>query len=94
MPKGLERVERNYNLRLPPSVYEVIRRHAFERNISINRLLTDVLRVWCIAATDPTDPFFTPSALGTKLPEPPEEVYPGYLDSLVFRLPGPGEPGV
>jgi hypothetical protein len=90
MPKtkaGQARVERNYNLRLPPSVYELIRRHAFERNRSMNALIVDVLRLWVIAATDPTDPFFAPETLGVTPAEPPEEVYPGYTESLVFVLP-------
>ncbi len=77
---------KNLVLRLPPSVYHTVRRHAFERNVSINQLITDVLSLWCIAATDPTDPFFTPKAMGYPLPDHPVEQYKGYLDSLVFKI--------
>lgn len=78
---------RSFNLRLDTGIYEVLRRHAFERGVSLNSMLTDVLLLWCIAATDQTDPFFSPKNLGVKLPPPPEERYEGYLNSLVFTLP-------
>lgn len=77
---------RSLSLRLTPDLQEVLRRHAFERRRSLNSLITDILRLWAIAATDPTDPFFNPRAMGVRMPDAPEEVYPGYRESLIFAI--------
>jgi hypothetical protein len=82
---------RSFNARMDPGLHEAIRRHAFERNVSMSQLLNDIMRVWVLAATDPRDPQFSPRALPLGLPEPPHEHYPGYLDSLVFTVAAPEE---
>ena len=78
---------RSYNLRLNPVLYAAIRRHAFEREVSMNEMVSDILRLWLVAATDRTDPYFTSGRLGGAFPEPPPERYPGYLEGLVFTIP-------
>jgi len=78
-------------IRMSPALHEALRRHAFERGVSVARLVNDVLGIWCNAATDPSDPLFS-GPMGAKLPSMPTEefAYPGYLDSLVFSVPDEG----
>ena len=75
---------RAFNCRIDPATYEFLRRHAFERNVSLTALVNDIFRLWVIAATDTDDPRFGIPSTGYSVPEPPPERYPGYLRSLVF----------
>jgi hypothetical protein len=86
MPAGKATAYRAFNCRLAPTTHEFLRRHAFERNVSLTLLINDILRLWVIAATDTSDTRFGPQATGYALPEPPPDRYPGYLQSLVFML--------
>ncbi len=72
------------NVRLPLATHRALRLHAFERNVSLNQLMSDILSLWCLAATDPSDPAFSPARMGGESVVMPEEHYKGYRDSLVF----------
>lgn len=74
------------NVRLPAATHRCLRLHAFERNVSLNQLMSDVLALWCLAATDPADPQFSPARMGGETVTMPEEHYDGYRDSLVFMI--------
>jgi hypothetical protein len=74
------------SLRLPTATHRALRLHAFERNVPLNQLMSDVLALWCLAATDPGDPNFSLARLGGEFPRLPEEHYTGYRDSLVFVI--------
>jgi hypothetical protein len=69
-------------IRVTPAQHEAMRRHAFERNVSMSELVRDVLVSWVLAITPPDDPLFQ-GPFG-RMPDPPREVYPGYLQSLGF----------
>ena len=73
---------RDYHIRLPVSLAETMRRHAFDRNVSLTRLLTDVLTLWAITMTDPQDPVFAQARMGVPLPAFLSEPRAGYLASL------------
>jgi len=74
------------NVRLPTATHRCLRLHAFERNVSLNQLMSDVLALWCLAATDPDDPQFSSVRMGGETVRTPEEQYEGYRDSLVFVI--------
>jgi len=80
--KGLARPERSFNLRLEPTIHLAVRRRAFEREVSMNQLVADILCLWLLATPDPGDERYGP------LPQP-QERYPGYLESLIFTMPPP-----
>ena len=48
--------------------------------------MSDVLALWCLAATDPDDPQFSSVRMGGETVRTPEEQYEGYRDSLVFVI--------
>lgn len=75
-----------YNLRVPPWLYEIFRRHAFIREVALSHLFNDILRTWAFLMTDPNDPQFSSEYTGYEAPTLPEERYPGYLDALGFDL--------
>jgi hypothetical protein len=79
---------RTLTIRMPVGLHEILRRHAFERNVSANTLVSDVLTLWAYSATDPKDPIFMPRTIGVELPDMPTEEgkYAGYLDSLVWTV--------
>lgn len=74
------------NVRLPTGTHRCLRLHAFERNVSLNQLMSDVLALWCLAATDPDDPQFSAQRMGGETVAMPEEHHEGYRDSLVFMI--------
>ena len=83
MPKKKSAVPyRVLYIRTDPSLDEVLRRHAFERDISKSTLCEDILRMVILAITDPSDPTFMPSKMGVKMPSPVPERYPGYRETL------------
>ena len=82
MPRviGKAKAERSFNLRLDPSVHLAVRRRAFEKEVSMNQLVNDILTLWILATPDPSDSRYGPIS-------PPKEIYPGYLDEILFTVP-------
>lgn len=77
---------RQMSVGVSAGLHDALRRHAFERNVSMNKLVSDVLSLWVLAATDPTDPMFSPRSMPFPLPEHPTGDYPEYVESLVFTV--------
>lgn len=71
-------------LRMRPQVYAYLRAHAYERRISTNLLINDLLQCWVASITDETDSAFAPAQMGFRLPTLPPERYAGYVASLGF----------
>jgi hypothetical protein len=73
----------------PLGLVKWLKRLAFERGVSMNRMVVDLLTIFVIAAWDPNDPTLSPTRVGARLPTPPTNPANNheYLDSLVFRLP-------
>jgi hypothetical protein len=69
-------------IRTDPALDEVLRRHAFERDVPKSTFCEDILRMVVLAITDPNDPTFMPSKMGVKMPNPVPERYPGYRETL------------
>jgi hypothetical protein len=69
-------------IRCSPAQHEALRRHAFERNVTLSTLARDVLTMWVRAVTSPDDPLFH-GQFG-RIPDPPDDIYPGYLEGLGF----------
>lgn len=55
----------DYKLRMTPELYQVLRRHAFERDVSTARLINDILQFWAFIMTPSDDPMFDPATTGT-----------------------------
>jgi hypothetical protein len=78
-------------LRIDPGLNAALRRHAWERQVSKERLCEDLLRSWVLAVTDPDDTTFSPQKMGVPMPKPipADRRPPGYLDSLMIDTDDP-----
>lgn len=72
------------NIHTDPLVKELMRRHAFERGVSVSKLASDILRIWLRSVTDIANPIFNPVIMETGLPSAPINHRPGYTSSLGF----------
>jgi hypothetical protein len=81
-------------VRFPPDVRAVLRAHAYQRNVTVNKLINDILTCYLIYITDFNHPYFTPRALGFPPLTPPTDVVPGYLESLGFVAPREGDTSI
>jgi hypothetical protein len=77
MPKPTQTI----TLRVSPELAELLRTFAFDLRVSQNALLSDVLQLWAAYFYDPTNT----THLREPTPEPPEERYLGYLESIDFK---------
>ncbi len=82
----MTKATRAMSINAEAGLHDALRRHAFERNVSLNKLVNDILSLWVLAATDRTDPLFSPRSLPFPLPEMPTGPYPEYVESLVFTV--------
>jgi hypothetical protein len=82
MPRVAPKVD--YKLRMKPELYQILRRHAFERDVSTSRLINDILQFWAYISTPVDDPMFDPAVTGVPRPAPPVEIRPGYFNTLGF----------
>jgi hypothetical protein len=75
-------------LRIDPALNAALRRHAWERSVSKERLCEDLLRSWVLAVTDPSDTTFSTEKMGIAMPKPiqPERRPAGYLESLCIEI--------
>jgi hypothetical protein len=78
------RLTKTVKLRTTPQLWVVMRAHAYERQVSVNRLVVDILQLWASEKTDPTDPLYAPEHIGVRVPGEPHERYAGYVESLRF----------
>jgi len=71
------------HLRVPVALGEYLRIHAvYLRDVSISRLVRDILTLWVISMTDTKDPVFDPRRVGVALPAFTGQPKAGYLESL------------
>ena len=71
------------HVRLNVALNEHLRVHAVAlRDVSVNRLINDVLTLWVLTVTDPNDPRFSKRWLGVDRPGFASEPHEGYLASL------------
>jgi hypothetical protein len=71
------------HIRIPISLGDMLRRHAFERRVrSVNRFVVDALIVLMHVITPEDHPSFRPEITGVEWPPLPSDVPPGYLRSL------------
>ena len=68
-----------FQARLDDRLHELLRRHSFQRNVSINQLVSDVLTLWVLAAHEEGNPLFD-----VELPTIAQR-HAGYLTSLGFQ---------
>ena len=88
---GQAQVKQVLHVRVNPSLYEVMKRHAFERGVFMGQLVEDVLTLWVKAVTDPDDPVFSPRRMGVRMPGEVQERRPGYRETLGFVVDPLGE---
>lgn len=91
-PKGSAQPHDVLYIRTDPALNEVLRRHAFERNIAKATMCEDILRMWALTVTDKNDPMFSPSKMGVRMPDPIPFRYKGYVDTLGFVVETPDNP--
>jgi hypothetical protein len=71
------------HVRLSEELNEHLRVHAVSlRNVSVNRLINDVLTLWVLSITNLKDPRFRRQWIGVSRPTFAPEPYEGYLASL------------
>jgi hypothetical protein len=84
-PKGSPHGDQiNFMIRLSPALWAYLKTHAFRRDVSEQELGRDIWRSWVRRATPVNDPVFELASIGYRLPDPPTEKYPGYVESLRF----------
>ena len=94
MGKGSAQEREASTLRLPPEDWAVLRAHAYQRNVTVTRLIQDVLRCYMVYITDFNHPYFTPQTLGFPPLVLPVDCKPGYLESLGFVAPREGNTNI